>query len=189
MWKLTKKLLVCLLLRFASVCISCTHWVMCIGTSKKEKKGKRNLCFFGCFRDLKPDNFLISQRGHLKLADFGLSVNGFQVVWFFCFVLFSFDVFARTRSEDCRMLISRSLLRSRFPTFVLLAFPSPFFSPPFVLGVHDVGCLFSSFGRRDGSRIQPRQFWCFQSRTKLRRKKVVFSFFFFHLPGNRKWKH
>lgn len=28
-------------------------------------------------RDLKPDNFLISQRGHLKLADFGLSVNGF----------------------------------------------------------------------------------------------------------------
>ncbi len=29
-------------------------------------------------RDLKPDNFLISQRGHLKLADFGLSVNGFQ---------------------------------------------------------------------------------------------------------------
>lgn len=28
-------------------------------------------------RDLKPDNFLISQRGHLKLADFGLSEHGF----------------------------------------------------------------------------------------------------------------
>jgi len=26
-----------------------------------------------CFSDLKPDNFLIDARGHLKLADFGLS--------------------------------------------------------------------------------------------------------------------
>lgn len=33
----------------------------------------RFIVFFKLFRDLKPDNMLISNEGHIKLTDFGLS--------------------------------------------------------------------------------------------------------------------
>lgn len=35
--------------------------------------GTGNMLEFYCFRDLKPDNMLVSNEGHIKLTDFGLS--------------------------------------------------------------------------------------------------------------------
>lgn len=40
--------------------------------------GTPSLFYAHCQSDLKPDNFLIDARGHLKLADFGLSKEGVQ---------------------------------------------------------------------------------------------------------------
>jgi serine/threonine protein kinase len=64
-------------IEFEGIVCGTVHWAFqSLKFFLRDKKFERGKIFLVTFRDVKPDNMLISHTGHVKLTDFGLSTVG-----------------------------------------------------------------------------------------------------------------